>query len=245
MKDNFSRQSEAYARFRPRYPRALFDFISIHTPSKNYAWDAGTGNGQSAVELAVIFDQVIATDISKKQLAQAPLLSNIDFRLEPSEQTTIPSGVVNLVTVSQALHWFDLQKFYAEVKRVAAPGAMIAVWTYSLLTIEPGLDDKIRAFNFDTLRGYWDKERVHVDNGYKEIPFPFKTISCPLFFIETEWSLAEMVGYIETWSGVSNYEKRENHSPVPALRQEIERYWNESEKKKIRFPVHLKMGYIQ
>jgi len=71
MKDNFSNQSFLYAKFRPSYPAALFEFILSLVPDKQSAWDCGTGNGQIAGVLADSFEIVYATDISKNQLANA------------------------------------------------------------------------------------------------------------------------------------------------------------------------------
>ena len=71
MKDNFSKQADVYAKYRPTYPRDLFDFILSYVANKQAAWDCGTGNGQTAKELAVHFEKVVATDISQKQIDNA------------------------------------------------------------------------------------------------------------------------------------------------------------------------------
>jgi ubiquinone/menaquinone biosynthesis C-methylase UbiE len=245
MKDYFSLRSKAYAIYRPRYPKELFEFIAGLAEIKKTAWDAGTGNGQTATELALLFDQVIATDISPQQLEQAPRVVNIRYQSEPAEKTSIAGASVNLVTVSQALHWFKLDSFYEEVRRVAASRAIIAAWTYSLLMIDPEVDELLKNFHFNILKHYWDPERKHVDNGYRDIPFPFKSVDAPGFQITTQWRLEDLEGYLNTWSAVQKFIANDKINPVTALMEEISLLWEKEEVKEINFPIHLKLGFIQ
>ncbi|HMI78613.1 MAG TPA: class I SAM-dependent methyltransferase, partial [Ferruginibacter sp.] len=146
MKDNFSQQASGYAQYRPQYPEELFAYILRFVKEKKLAWDCGTGNGQSAKALSNYFEKVIATDISQKQIDNAYKASNIFYAVEPAEQTTLADKSVDLITVAQAMHWFNFEKFYAEVNRVAKPGAVIAVWTYNLLKISKEIDDLINEY---------------------------------------------------------------------------------------------------
>jgi SAM-dependent methyltransferase len=244
MKDYFSSQSKAYAAYRPRYPESLFQFITGMVSEKDIAWDAGTGNGQTAAALAPLFHQVYATDISSQQLAQAAIAPNITYLNEPAEHTSIAAGSVNLVTVSQALHWFNFEHFYREVARVAAPGAIFAAWSYSLLSIGDGMDELTRHFHFETLKEFWDPERKYVDNGYSDLPFPFAKIESPDFEIKTRWSLQDLEGYLGTWSAVQKFIVINGENPVPHLVRNIARVWGKEETREVKFPIHLKMGYI-
>jgi Methyltransferase domain len=245
MKDNFSNQSSLYAQYRPGYPPELFKYITGFVKQKNTAWDCGTGNGQSAVALSKYFKKVIATDISNKQIENAEKATNIFYSVQPAEVTGIESGSVDLVTVAQAIHWFNFDEFYAEVKRVAAQNAFIAVWAYSLSKIDEPIDKLINDYHFNFLGSYWDAERKYVDDEYKNIPFPFEKIKTPDFFIETNWSLAELEGYLNTWSALQKYIKTNATNPVPNLVNSIKPYWGSSEKRKIIFPVHLLLGAIK
>jgi len=244
MKDNFSTQADVYAKYRPQYPDVLFEYIMSFVKNNNLAWDCGTGNGQTAKVLSKYFDKVYATDISSKQIEHAAKKSNIHYTVEPAEKTTIENNRVDLVTVSQALHWFNFEKFYAEVKRVSKPTALIAVWTYSLLQTDPVTDKLIHNYHFKTLEKYWDEERKYVDDEYKTIPFPFKKIETPEFFIEVNWNTEHLEGYFNTWSALQKFIKTNNHNPVPELMKEIKLNWPTSEYRKIIFPVHLKIGYV-
>jgi len=244
MKDNFSTHAGLYARYRPQYPAALFEYIISFVKDKKLAWDCGTGNGQTAGELSKYFEKVYATDISNKQIEHAVKEKNILYAVEPAERTAIEDNSVDLITISQALHWFDLDQFYPEVKRVSKPGAIIAAWTYSLLQTDPITDALIYRHHYETLENYWDAERKHVDDGYKNLSFPFKQIESPEFFIEVHWNLQELEGYFNTWSALQKFIAQNNYNPVTNLVEEIKQHWPLLETRKILFPIHLKLGYV-
>ncbi len=243
MKDFFSRDSQAYANFRPHYPKALLDFIISLCTHHTSAWDCGTGNGQVASVLNEYFDEIIATDISEKQLKAAIQKSNVRYEKTGSICSAMDSSI-NLITVAQALHWFDLDIFYAEVIRVAAPGAIIAVWTYPACIIDKKIDEIILEFYNITLKDCWDEARTDVDNGYKNLLFPFQEITVPEFHIEVEWNLNQLLGYIKTWSGVNNFIEKNAHDPIPELKNKIEQFWPGHTEKKIIFPLTLKIGRV-
>jgi SAM-dependent methyltransferase len=245
MKDNFSQQASGYAQFRPNYPPELIEYIVGFGKEKELAWDCGTGNGQSAKLLSHYFKQIFATDISEKQLANAHKETNIIYAMEPAEKTSLADGSVDLVTVSQAIHWFNFEKFYAEVKRVAKPGAVIAVWTYSLLQISVEIDKIIHEYHFKTLENFWDPERKYVDDGYANIPFPFQEIETKPFNIELYWSLEELNGYLNTWSALQKFIAANFYNPVPEIISKIEQHWGNAVKQKIFFPVYLRLGIIK
>ena len=244
MKDNFSLQCKGYSMYRPLYPPELFDFLNAVVQTKLNAWDCATGNGQCARELANSFQHVYGSDISEKQLSEAIRKENITYAKEPAEQTSLPAGTVNLVTVAQALHWFNFEKFYEEVRRVSAPDGMIAVWCYSLFSVNPEIDQVMDEFHFDILEAYWDRERKYVDDGYGAIPFPFKEIECPRFEIKCNWNIGMLEGYLNTWSAVQKFIKVNNESPVPALIERLKKFFPSGESVAVRFPLPMKMGYI-
>ena len=242
--DNFSKHSANYAKYRPGYPRELYDFISGNVKNKQAAWDCGTGNGQAAKELAKTFEKVFATDISQQQIENAGQRENIFYSVEPVEQTTFSDNSFDLVTVAQALHWFRFDNFYTEVKRVAKSGAIFAAWTYSLLRISKEIDALIVVHHFNTLGNYWDAERKYVDEEYSTIPFSFRKIKAPIFHIDYYWTIEELQGYLNTWSALQKFETKNNYNPVNDLVELIAPYWKQ-EKMKISFPVHLLMGRIE
>jgi len=244
MKDNFSRQASLYAAYRPVYPQELFEFLLSQVQQRDAAWDCATGNGQTAAELAKYFISVFATDISQPQLDQASVVPNIVYSLQPAEQTTFEDNSFDLITISQALHWFRFDAFYMEAKRVAKPGGLIAAWAYSLLRISPPIDALIGDYHFNTLKNYWDAERKYVDEEYSTIAFPFTTIQAPPFSIRCYWTLEELDGYLHTWSALQKFIEINQYDPVPDLIEKIKTHWP-GDKAEIIFPVHLKSGRIE
>jgi len=244
MKDNFSVQADLYVKYRPSYPPELFQYIVGLTERRDTAWDCATGNGQSAKELANYFNKVMATDISQKQLDNAATAPNISYSAQPAENTDFEDDTFDLVTVSQALHWFKFDDFYKEVNRVARPGAILAVWAYSLLTVSPEVDRILQAYHFETLKDYWDSERKYVDAGYATLPFPNRESETPLFAINYEWTPGDLEGYLSTWSALQKFISKNEYNPIDELMGRIREHWP-SGKKEVRFPIHLRVGKIQ
>jgi ubiquinone/menaquinone biosynthesis C-methylase UbiE len=243
--DNFSNQAAAYALYRPVYPKALYDFLLEQVTGREAAWDCGTGNGQVAARLSSSFKKVWATDISENQLRQARVLPNVTYLQTRSEQTNLPAHTFDLITVAQAIHWFDFERFYQEVRRTAKPQALLAAWGYGLLHINPAIDPVIEAFYSEQIGQYWDSERRYIDDAYQTIPFPFEEIPSPEFTLEVYWTLAQLEGYFNTWSSVQKYIAMHHKNPVTEVIANLQPHWqNASEKKRIRFPVFMRAGKL-
>ena len=245
MKDNFSRQSDQYAKYRPTYPPALFDYLYEQISNKQYAWDCGTGNGQVAHILAERFKQVAATDISQQQLDNALQRDNIRYSLQAAEKTNFPADSFNLVVVAQAIHWFDFDQFYAEVNRTAKNEALLCVIGYGRLQIDEALDAVISTFYQQVIGPYWDQERRYIDEDYQTIPFPFEEISAPSFVNEQVWTLEHLIGYLNTWSAVKHFINANHYNPIDQLQESIQRLWGSEASRLIRFPILLRIGRIQ
>ncbi|NEU09044.1 class I SAM-dependent methyltransferase [Flavihumibacter sp. R14] len=245
MKDNFSAHASIYAQFRPVYPAELYDFILPLVQSKTLAWDCGCGNGQVAGVLADHFNRVEASDISQKQLENAIKKDNINYQLTPAENVSIPDRSVDLVTVAQAIHWFDFDNFYKEVYRVCKPGSLIAIWCYSLLTVNKKVDAIIWQLYEETLGDrYWDPERRYVDEHYQTIPFPFEEITAPSVAIRVKWEVDHLIGYLNSWSAVQHYIRDNNNNPVDAISSKLREAWGEQRSLEVCFPLFTRIGRI-
>ncbi len=243
MKDNFSAYADKYAKFRPTYPRQLYDFLLGIVPSKQTAWDCGTGNGQVAHELSNYFEKVYATDISEKQLQNAVKKENIIYKVERAEATSFNEKSFDLVTVGQAIHWFKFTEFYDEVRRTIKPRGVLAVFGYGLIRIDETIDKIIDKLYYDIVGPYWDKERKYVDENYKTIPFPFNEIDSPQLKNQFEWTFDEMIGYLETWSAVQHYIKANQQNPVDLVHAELKKKWGNNTKT-VHFPILLRVARI-
>lgn len=245
MKDNFSTQSEQYAKFRPTYPIEFYDYLNTVIPHKNCAWDCGTGNGQVAIELAKTFEQVHATDISQSQIDHAQRAENITYSLQPAEATNFEANQFDLIIVAQAIHWFDFKTFYSEVRRVVKPKAKLCVLGYGRLEISHEIDNLITDFYTNTIGAYWDAERRYIDEHYKTIPFPFDEIPTPQFENRHQWQLEQLIGYLNTWSAVKHFIKQKGHNPVEALEQALIPLWKTGSIQEVRFPILLRIGTVK
>lgn len=243
-RDYFSKQSKAYAAFRPVYPKELYNFIFKHLKNRSIAWDCATGNGQVAQYLSKYFDKVYATDISKEQLEHAFRAPNIQYSVGAAEKTIFPDRSFDLITVAQALHWIDTNAFYSEVKRTAKPQALLAVWGYSLLSVDQDIDNVFLDFYHNTVGPYWDNARKLVEEKYQHIPFPFEQIKSPEFFLTVKWSLEQFGGYLTSWSATQKYIKTNEQDPVPAMIDILKKYWKEDAVKDVTFPLFLKLGVL-
>jgi len=244
-RDKFSEQSDLYARYRPGYPRELYEFIFQHIYDTQAAWDCGTGSGQVAGELANHFNIVYASDISAAQMDHAPERENIKYFEVPAEDTGFPPEMFDLVTVAQAIHWFDFDRFYEEVTRTTKKNALLAVIGYGIVEISPKLDEKIRSF-YDSMFGrYFKENRTYLDDHYDTIPFPFEEIPAPDFENEIVWSRDDLEGFLNSTSPVQQYKREHGSNPVNELMNNIDQLWKAAEKRTVSFPVFLRLGKVR
>ncbi len=246
FEDHFSGHAAAYAAFRPAYPAGLPAFVAtLPVPPADHrlAWDCATGNGQAAHGIVEFFARVIATDASPQQIAQAAPHPRIEYRVAPAESSGLADASVDLVTVAQALHWFDFDRFYAEVRRVLAPGGALAAWTYDYARISPEIDPLLDRLAHEVVGSYWPPGRRWVDEEYRTIPFPLDEIPTPPFELHERWPLERFAGYLRTWSAVQRYRAATGEDPVATLLPELAAAWGDpAAPRDIRWPIALRAG---
>ena len=244
--DHYSANAAGYASYRPRYPRQLFEWLASVAPNRRVAWDCGTGSGQAALGLAELFAHVVATDPSVAQLAHAARHPAVSYAAMPAEQSALASGSASLVTVAQALHWFERNAFYSEAQRVLVAGGVLAVWSYGLLTLhDPALDALIRRFHGETVGPYWPPERRLVDEGYRELALPFAPVAAPAMAMNAEWTLEQLVGYLSTWSAVQRARAASGVDPLPDLVEELRAVWAADETVRlVEWPLALRAARV-
>lgn len=243
--DHFAKVAATYAAHRPTYPAELFSWLAEIVPGRELVWDCATGTGQAAVALAEHFEQVWASDASDAQIATATPCRNVRYHTAPAHCSGLPDRSADLVTVAQALHWFELDSFYAEVQRVLKPGGLLAVWTYGVFRNEgehaAGVQQLLDRFYYDTVGPCWPPERRHVENGYAELDFPFAEISPPPFELSVEWTLDDLSGYLRSWSATSWYCELHGSDPVIPLAAELVPFWGTG-RRRVVWPLSIKTG---
>src|SRR3954451_5867448 len=242
FKDHFSGHAAEYAQFRPRYPAEMFAYLGSIAPARELAWDCATGNGQAAVELAVHFTCVIATDASAQQIDNAEPNERVEYRVAPAEASGLEPQSIDLINVAQALHWFDIPRFFVEVKRVLKPQGLLAVSAYNLLTIDAQIDALVNHFYHVTTALFWPPERDMVEANYRTIEFPFPELEMPKFEMRVQWHLQQLLGYLQTWSATKKFMAENGYDPVESLGAELQRLWpDENQRREVRWPLLLRL----
>ena len=245
FKDHFSGHATLYREARPLPPADWFAWLAGQAPDRALAWDAGCGNGQASLGLAAHFERVVATDPSATQIGQAAAHPAIDYRVEPAERSSLAAASASLVCVSQALHWFDLDAFHAEVRRVAGPGALVAISGYGNCSVDRAVDAVERALYAGTLEGDWPPERALVDHGYRGLPFPFEPVPTPSFGMRADWDLAQFLAYLRSWSATQRYVTRTGVDPVQAVAPALAQAWGDPEQvRAVRWPFFTHVGRV-
>jgi SAM-dependent methyltransferase len=246
FEDHFSNLAQEYARYRPHYPGELFEYLASISPGHDLAWDCGTGSGQAAHGLARHFKRVIATDGSSEQIAQARRHTRIEYRIETAEKTSIETGIADLVTVAVAVHWFDLDLFYREVRRVLKPGGVLAVWGYHLPVIDPAVDQAVRRYYSVVLDGFWPERFHYLDKRYTTLPFPFEELSPPALALQAEWDLDQLTGFLDSWSAVRRYVEMQGRHPLGEIWPEISSAWGEPKRRRaFTWPLFMRVGKME
>ncbi len=243
FKDHFSSHAAAYAAYRPSYPPELADWLASIAPSPGLALDVGAGSGQLSVLLAEHFDRVVATEPSAEQIESAVRHHRIDYRIAPAEKSDLADASVDLLTAAQAAHWFDLPAFFGEARRVLATEGAIVLISYAGMEHNSSIEPLIDAFRLETLKLYWPAERQLVENRYRDIHLPFETIAAPPFFIEVQWPLAAMIGYLDTWSAIRAMERDQGRGMFDSFLAELTKTWGDPETiRTIRWPLAIAAG---
>lgn len=234
-----------YARFRPQYPIEVLRFLKEIAPNRHYAVDIGCGTGQLTQLLSVGFDRVTGIDPSQSQIENTQPNDRTDYRVAPAEHLPHDLHNVSIITVAQAAHWFDLPVFYLECERIAAPGAVIALISYGVIEPDTILRSRFMQFYTDEIASYWPPERRHVDQGYREIYFPFQDISAPAIHITLEWDLSTLMGYLSTWTAVKQAVAAGQSHLLTHLYEDLRQLWGDPLTPRLfTWPINIRAGKL-
>lgn len=235
-----------YATYRPSYPTQVSSFLAGLAPATGTAVDVGCGTGQLSTQLADCFDRVLAFDPSASQIAAATPKPNVTYEVGTAEDLPVADGSVDLVTAAQSAHWFRLPEFYAEARRIAAPGAVIALVSYGVLRIaDADLQERFGRFYYDEIGPFWDPERRYVDEGYRTIGFPFDEVDAPELSIDRDLDPDGFLGYIGTWSAVRKAEEAGRADLFRNFCTDIVRIWGDNGRpRQVSWPVTVRAGRL-
>lgn len=242
----FSEGSENYAKHRPKYPNDLAKVLADLCPNKKLAIEVGCGTGQFSHCLAENFEKVIATDLSEEQIKQAAPHKNITFKCEPAEKISVENNAASLIVAAQAAHWFNLNEFYKEAKRIAVEEATIALLSYGILNIEGEADERFQQFYWKEIHEFWAPDRRHVETGYKNFDFPFKELTLEPINIVCEWNFHQFIGYINTWSAMKTLKTKGAYDFYNKFYEDMSFLWGEPEQiRTITWPISSRVGRIE
>jgi SAM-dependent methyltransferase len=243
-RDRFARQSDKYARFRPRYPEVLFEHLASLCARRELAWDCATGSGQAAAGLARHFTRVVATDASERQLAHAEQHPRVEYRVARAEQSGLDDASVDIVTVATALHWLELDSFYAEAKRVLRAAGVIAAWSYRDTRVSPEVDRVLRNYREQIVGGHWGFPMEMLTTRYQSIPFPFRDVPAPQDLVAArQLDLDGVLGYLESWSATQSYLEQTGNDPRELIRRELAEAWGDPAiVRTVEWPLFFRIG---
>ncbi len=235
---HFEKCSDFYKAGRPGYPEELYGYLYSLCENHELAWDAGCGTGQATVVLAKYFRKVIGTDISKSQIGNAEKHERVEYSVQPAEKTDIEEKSVDLVTVATALHWFEHEKFWEEIKRVLKPKGVFAAWGYSWFRIDEKLDFTIKKVLLEKIDPFWPERVKLLWDGYRKLEIPLERISGPVYRLNVKWNYRQLLLYLESWSAVEKAKSEYGPQFIDDVKEAILSAWgNEEVQKEVRMDV--------
>lgn len=242
----FDLLAKQYTNYRPTYPQNLFQSLAQLCIRRDAALDCGCGNGQATTALAKFFKKVIGSDASKEQIELAAQAPNVEYLVSPAEQLALPDQSIDLLTVSNAVHWFDLNAFYKEVSRVLKHDGIVAVWCYGRFETSSGFTQAADKIVYDPLEGKWAAALDFVWQGYTNLPFPFEEIEFPKCEIRFDLNLEELLGYISSWSAVGGLRVNERQQYLQQAKESLKSIWpTRQDRYEFIIPLSIRVGQLR
>lgn len=244
FRDHFSDRPRDYAAHRPGYPAALVDWLASLPARRDLALDAGCGSGQLSTLLGDRFARVIAIDASAPQLAEASPHARVEYRVARAEDTGLDDATVDLLTVAQAAHWFDVDAFHREARRIVRPGGAVAWISYGVVELDGPAAEVLRAIRAE-VASFWPPERRHVESGYRTLDFRFDELDAPPLAIRLPWTADDFANYVETWSATKRAADERGAEIVARFRRDIREAWGDpAQRRDVTWPLVVRAGRV-
>ena len=231
--DLFSGHAPLYAASRPTYPKRVIADLAALAPGREQAWDVGTCNGQSALLLAGHFGNVHATDASAAQVGEARPHQRVSNAVEPAEQCSLPDRSCDLILAAQAAHWFDPDRFGAEVRRVLKPGGLVAAIGYGWWYVDPEVDAIIGEDLLRVVEPHWQPGNWLLIDGYRALRLPGEEIRLAPAAIHLAWERQDVEAYVLSWSVVQKL----GPDVTAAAFAELRKVWPDRQKRHVIMPI--------
>ena len=238
----YGHYADRYAAFRPTYPNALFEAIYEHVDRFDFALDCATGTGQAAQVLSRRFEKVLAFDNSARQIEHAQ--EGFWRMVSSAEVVPVRGCSVDLITVAQAVHWFDLEKFWPETHRVAHKEAVLAIWGYGFFKVDPAVDEVVMRELRSRVDRYWGSGNLILLDEYRTITFPFDELPAPKLDMVEHWTLDRLLAYLSTWSALNRYDHEHGPGLLEHVRSELRKAWPGDEPREVRMPITMRIGRV-
>jgi len=185
---------------------------------------------------------VIASDPSQAQLDAAERHPKVDYRCAKAEQSGITDASVDLAVAAQAAHWFDWPRYVAEVARVTRPGALVALVSYGIMDVPGKVGAILGRYYVEAAGPYWPAGREHVENGYRDLAWPWPAVEAPKIDMTAEWTRDELVGYVSSWSATAKMVDALGPAKFEQLRDQLAQVWPDDEKRTVRWPLAIRLA---
>lgn len=240
---SFNTNAAAYARSRSVWPDELFDWLASQAGGRRLAVDVGAGAGQASLKLKQCFRRVIAVDPGAELLAQIPQVPGLDRLQQRAEELEIGDRA-NVVTAFQSLHWFAGEAFNARVERALVPGGLFVAAGYVWFRVEPAVDALLHRELLPALSPHWARQNRLLFDNYLGLQFPWPEVVSPPAVIRLQWTRAELLGYIGTWSAVQRLrEEGESDGEAGVLERfaaALAGLWPDGEVREVRMPLAVR-----
>lgn len=127
----YASAAERYNHYRPYFHPIVMQHIEVYLGREEpvaQALDVGCGTGQSTLALKMLANNIVGIDISAAMLVQAPRDPQIRYLEAPAEEIPLPNETCDLITSSLSFHWFERERFLAEVQRLLKPQGWLIIY---------------------------------------------------------------------------------------------------------------------